>query len=637
MKNNFIVITIFVMFYIVTLIPCYSQEWGKVSDEELSLRSIEDDPEADAVILFDKAKIYITPDFELVFKRHKRVKILTEKGKEQANVSLYYSDYDDLFELEAQSFLPNGEDFELDEDNIFDESTNKLQKKVFAIPGVEMGSVIEYYYELYSDYIHYLEPWYFQNDIFTKLSEITIFLPTGFKYSAFKNNTVYHDVVFNQSEDWDPYSSGKRINKFTWTARNLPAIKEEPYMNNLEDYIAKLSFQLVSFRNRYVDYKFIKTWDDLAKNVRKLYDDLLSDDDGVADIGTSLIIDSLAEKEKVKRLYEYVRDKIETIMTEEFESPETLLENKKGDIREKNLLLLSLLRNMGFKAFPVLISTKQHGKFYPQLVQLRQFNHTIIMVKIGNKNLFLDTKDKYCPFGILPINSAVGKGLLIDEDSGKIINISQQKLNNETEVNSIANLDENGTIEIESNIIYNGYVAIGKRIKLKESENEEEYIKDIIANTFENAVIDSYTVLNYDKLEKPFTIFIKFKVPEYAQFVGDMIYVRPPFLISFEKNPFTSSKRYFPVDYAYTYRSSQKTKLNFPSKFVIVEIPEKSKANFNKMSFTSIYFKQDNAVELNRSYRRRKLSVASANYEKLKKFYDVMVESDQSQFVLRKF
>lgn len=66
-------------------------KFGKVSDEELQMTAIPEDPEADAVVLFDVGDLRIREGSEkyyLTMERHTRVKILTEKGKDYASVSI---------------------------------------------------------------------------------------------------------------------------------------------------------------------------------------------------------------------------------------------------------------------------------------------------------------------------------------------------------------------------------------------------------------------------------------------------------------------------------------------------------------------------------------------------------------------
>jgi len=52
-------------------------EWSEISDEELMMPSIPEDPEANAIILFHLGEMKITPNYGLEMKVHKRIKILT--------------------------------------------------------------------------------------------------------------------------------------------------------------------------------------------------------------------------------------------------------------------------------------------------------------------------------------------------------------------------------------------------------------------------------------------------------------------------------------------------------------------------------------------------------------------------------
>ena len=177
-------------FMLIIFLSCLSmaQDFGDISDEELEMTSFENDPDADAVVLFDKGTLRITNDFMLEISRHVRIKILTEEGKENADVKIKYWYEDDFYDLEAASYSPEGEEFELDSDNIFEEESGKWNSVSFALPGVKVGSVIEYEYTIYSDYITNLQPWYFQGKNYTLLSELNITVPHGFTYNTLKSN-----------------------------------------------------------------------------------------------------------------------------------------------------------------------------------------------------------------------------------------------------------------------------------------------------------------------------------------------------------------------------------------------------------------------------------------------------------------
>jgi len=638
MSKNVKFLLLGLLFFVFTI---SAQDFGDISDEELAMIGIKEDPNADAVILFDKGEIIITPDWDTVFKKHTRIKILTEKGKEYANIEIPFWHENQIDELEAQAYLPNGDEFELDDDNVFEEGTEKLKMLKFAIPGVEVGSVIEYKYELFSEYIGFLRPWYFQSSEFTKRSELKVFKPKGFSYNAFKSNTDMHKIEFIEGEEWNPYRMGQKIQTYKWVITDIPGIKKEPYMFNLKDHMARITFQIAGFQSQYGKRTYLKSWEDIAKEIRDSYDHKISDDGDVEEVVQS-IITGIKNKEKIiQKLYDYVRSEISTddkpgFRSKDLFSADETLEEKKGNKVEKNLLLISMLKNAEFESYPVIISTKNYGSFNPNLMDLDQFNHCIVCVVLNKKKIFLDTRDKYCPLGILPITSSVSKGFLVNEDKGQVVPIKLPPARNDHEVETNVTMQIDGLVNTEMKIKCDGYVAMGERKKIDKEDETKDYIKDLIDDIHENAVLDTFTISNLDSIYKPLEMSITFNIPEYAQIIENMIYFSPVLLTKLNDNPFKKEKRLFPVDYSYTVSLSEISKIVLPEVFKISELPKKTKTSIKKISFISLMLKSDNTIEITRNYRRRKTSVSPYEYKDLKKMYDKMLEADESQIVLEK-
>src|SRR5471030_693859 len=73
-----------------------TQEYGKISKEDLELKSCDFEKDANAEVLFDKANIYYDQDFNIIMERHKRIKIFNDNGKDKANIRLVYYSIDRL-------------------------------------------------------------------------------------------------------------------------------------------------------------------------------------------------------------------------------------------------------------------------------------------------------------------------------------------------------------------------------------------------------------------------------------------------------------------------------------------------------------------------------------------------------------
>ena len=135
-----------------------AEKWGKVSKEVLQMESIPEDPDADAIILFDRGDLEID-HFEVNFTRHRRIKILTKAGVDDyADVDVPFWHEDKIRKLEAQTFLPDGSKIKLNKRDIQETKSTNYKRKIFAIPGVVPGAVIEYRYTRRSKHLYFVEP-----------------------------------------------------------------------------------------------------------------------------------------------------------------------------------------------------------------------------------------------------------------------------------------------------------------------------------------------------------------------------------------------------------------------------------------------------------------------------------------------
>jgi hypothetical protein len=618
--------------------PVYTQEWGKISKDELAMTAIEEDPEADAVILFDKGEIITTSDLNMIYKRYCRMKILTENGKKYADVKIYYWHEDNFWDLRVQSFSTSGQKTKLDKNAIYDQQHEDWKVKVFAIPAVEVGSVIEYSYEIHSEYIHYLEPWYFQNAEYTYLSEVKVVLTNGLNFRTFQENLNLYNPEYTEGQEMDADKLGKKVSTFTWKLTDVPALKSEPYMFNREDYLAKIHFQLVSFKNQYVNYTYINTWDDMAKRISERYRDFLAVDADLREVAAALTKADSSTNRKIQSIYDYVCNQIETededrLFGEDFKKPAKVRETKKGNPVEKNLLLLNLLQNAGFETHPVLISSRGHGKLSPDFATLIQFDYLLAAVRQDEKLIFLDAQDKYCPYGMLPEQSLVRQGFLVDKDKGSIINISYTKRQNQVEITSAVKLETDGKIILTANLGYSGYTAIEARHNISKS-GSKDYLQDKVNELFVGAKIDSFLITDLDNIYKPLSIWVQITVPDYFQRSDKLIYFSPPYLSKIKSNPFKSQKRYFPVDYPFPFTHNENIKISIPAGYTLSEVPPKSKLAFQNISFSLFSFNTGSELEMQRVFKISNESFMPAEYKNLRQLYDEMVAADQKQIIL---
>ncbi|MCE2435331.1 MAG: DUF3857 domain-containing protein [Candidatus Latescibacteria bacterium] len=620
--------------------PLLAQEWGDVSEDILGMSGIPEDSEADAVILFDKGTIAITLRFKLVIQRHTRIKILTERGLKYGDVSIYLGSDDKIDELRAQTILPNGKKITLSKKDIFTKKRRNGSEKVFAIPGLEVGSVIEYAYEITTERLTFLAPWQFQHREFTKLTELTLIIPEGFDYRAFASNAYVPDPQRESFQIADPQMGTSFVGRFVWRVENLPALKREPYITTLKDYWATLFFQIVSYRNPKDTMAdpviFIKTWDDLAETLQKSYNPLLRKTRTLEKRVLTLASEIQDDRTRAEAIYSFVRDSIETSASSgSRKRPNDVLKRKKGSSFEKNMLLIAMLKAAGFEASPLRISTRTNGRLQENWPQLQQLNYTIAHLSIDGDVYFLDTNDSQCPFVLLPPRFLSGKGFLVGEEEGKIVEIPMPKDASTSRANTQAKLTENGDLICQTTLQLEGYRGISERKELAE-EKPEKYVKDILENRFGDVTIDTFQVIQDKDVDMPLEVKIDYRVQNYAQVVGDMVYCPSSLLHRRQSNPFKSEKRLFPVEINYGFASEESVDMALSEGFEIVEIPEVQKVTSLGVRFQSGCQADSNRVRLQRTFSVNRVYYTPAQYSRLRNAYTKIVSADQGQIVLRR-
>jgi hypothetical protein len=163
-------------------------KWGKITNDELKMTSYSYDPDASAVILCDYGTAEVGPRTE--YTRHVRIKILKSSGLAYATVEIPFKSVDhfdvvmgiggETFNLNDKGQMVKTKLLARDIKEIDIDARNK--KKVFTLPDVKPGSVIEYRYTIQSLDLTRLQNWYFQSTIPTILSEYWVSMPRRFNY-----------------------------------------------------------------------------------------------------------------------------------------------------------------------------------------------------------------------------------------------------------------------------------------------------------------------------------------------------------------------------------------------------------------------------------------------------------------------
>lgn len=204
---------------------------GELRQSEIDLKEVAYEPGAGAVYLVASGDSRI-PNGILETQYFYRVKILTEAGKEHADVRIrYYSgsnNVENLTGVKAQiTNFEGGKPVvtKLDKSNFFEVDLGEGRKELrISFPNVQVGSILEYYYKKGDKNVEFLDGWTFQRSVPVLFSRYQIIIPDHLEYK-----TIGQGGNFHRSERKSEYGA------HSWILRDLYSLKEEPYMKNYRD------------------------------------------------------------------------------------------------------------------------------------------------------------------------------------------------------------------------------------------------------------------------------------------------------------------------------------------------------------------------------------------------------------------
>lgn len=640
----------------------FKMKFGKIPAEDLEMTTYAGDPDADAVVLGEKAALGFEFNGEATQTRlevHRRIKILKRAGFDQGDVSLYYYNYQKkgkITGLKVKVINPDGSEHSLKNSEIFDEEVNQYYSaKKFSAPGLQEGSVIDYKYNLYSENIFTLQRWYFQKEIPVKYSEYSVKIPEWYQYVELMNSGAIQRDAPEEREESITYNrggarggSGNATVKFVTTryyAENLPGLKPEPFVTTMEDYLANIQFQLstVQFPLQPVE-RVLTTWEKVAQNLtesesfgRQYLN--FSNFNAVARAAEPAFEGAETETDIIRAAYDFVLSNIENDGTAGFSvngSLNRIFERKSGSAGEMNLMLLALLRQKDIKAVPVLLSTRENGKVVEVYPIVSQFDHMVVAAVVDEEIIYLDATEKGRPINYLGTESLNKRAWMMSETPGWI-DIKPRKSKKILLAN--LTLNETGDLNGDLNVSSQGYESFSEKINAKnDTENEGKYWLEMFSEKYPDAELSEVTYEGTERSADKLKVAMDCSLPAAAQVSGDLIYLNPIIYAEFDENPFKIENRLYPVEITYPFQEQLIVNVALPEGYAVEEIPEQvSLALPNKGGkYQYLISQKENSLQIIRKFRLSQLTFLPQEYPGIKDFFGRMIEKENAQIVLKK-
>ena len=654
-------------------------KYGKIDIADLQMKVYPKDTSAEAVVLGDVGRAYfdysaLNDGFQVVYERHRRIKILKKSGYDWATIKvpLYNnkngSKKEDLYDLQAFTYnLENGQIIKekLEKESVFlDKKDDNHSVKRFAFAKVKEGSIIEYSYKIRSDFYYNFHDWVFQSSIPVAWSDFTVSVPNYFVYRQLSQgyepyfiNTVFSGQIFftikNEAEEEKSgvnftrnQSSFEKVSTeskdFRWVMKNVPSLREEPYMTTIDDYVSKIQLELSSTRSpKSLQKNYSNTWESL--NDVLVEDELLGGQINrstfLKEAASTIKISSKDTLVQIGMALNFVKEAMTWDNRESIYCSTSLkkaLDVKTGNVAEINLLLVALLKELGYDANPVILSTRDNGRILDDYVLLSKFNYVIAQVDMGGKDLLLDATTVQLPVGVLPVRCLNGRGRLIGKNKTRWVSLQSLYKDSETVVCNLT-LDKDGKGQADLTLSHVGYNNVNERMKYLK-QGEEKYLQafkqknttwEFKKNEFENL----------ENITEPFIIKNELTVNDFATIAGERVYFNPIIYNVKRENPFKNPNRKFPVDFGTIIEENFIATYIIPQGYIVEEMPKSIKVSLPEDGgrFTyAVGLSEDGKITISSKISLKKTMYFAEEYVGLRAFYDQIVQKHAEQIVLKK-
>ena len=640
-----------------------ADQWTVPTAEELKMTSQPEVPGAAAVYLF---KEEITDDKLHMWSKYVRLKVLTEAGKEYANVELKSYSLEDnggytVNGIAGRTIHPDGTIIPFT-GKPFDKLIEKTQgykemAKVFTLPDVEVGSIIEYRYELrYDDNYFFAPSWFVQSDLFTRKAHY-LWRPTN-------QTLISKDEAGEQLTDgiaWTPILPKDAVfthNRLPGTGSDPGQLLMELNMHDIppapdEDYmppIESLSYRVMFF---YAPYRTAdEFWKNEGKHWAKDRDKFIGPDAKVKAAVHDLVAPTDTQDQKLRKIYAAVMKLDNTSLNREHSAAEEkaqglgevknaddIWERKRGSDDQIAQLFVAMARAAGMKAYLMVVTNRDRSIFIPGYLTLSQLDDDIAIVNVDGKEQYFDPGQRYCPYGQLAWKHTVVQGLR-QTDGGSAIAATPGQSYKDSRTDRIAELtmDEHGEATGTVTMMYRGAPALNWRQRFLRGDatslnhNLQAAMERLMPGGMDVKV---KSIEKLEEYEEP--LVVKFDVKgQIASSTGKRLLVPGDIFEVNAKPAFPHEKRALPVYFDYASSMLDAVRVTFPASLGIESLPASDQVPFQK---TAVYVLKTESTPTSVTVHRNLLVgdiIFDLNqFSDLRAFYSKFETKDQEPVVLK--
>ncbi|WP_245817838.1 DUF3857 domain-containing protein [Granulicella rosea] len=577
-----------------------------------------------------------------------RLKVLTEKGKDYGNVELpyYWADsYMSVDSISGRTIHADGTIVPLKEKayaKMVEKNVDgKVMEKIFSMPSVEVGSILEYRFKVH---FGYTPAWRIQSQLYILKAHYNWRPHSGSTNAIEWVSRLPNGAELNHGEVPGAGLTASR-KFFDLTVADIPPAPNEEYMPPLDSFTYRVLFYYHSATSKE------EFWRTQGRVWSKDLDQYIGPHDGVKAATRQLVSPSDTEEAKLRKIYASVMGMENTDFTREHTTAEDraaglkkikttddVLARKSGDRNELARLFVAMARAAGLKAYVMRVVNRDHNLFSASYVDFRQLDDDIAIVDIDGKERYFDPGQRLCDFGHLAWKHTRAGGIRQTEKDTQLAQTPGESYKS-SNVKRIGDLqmDEHGEVTGKLDLSFTGDPALHwRQVALRGDDTSlnkalRESLEAMIPQGLEVRVTGVDGIAEYDN-----PLAVHYEVSGMAGSSTGRRLLMPADLFRAQARPtFSAKQRTLPVYFHYTSITQDAIRITFPSTMKIESLPAKEDILYKKIATYNVSADQTpTTYTVRRNMALGDILFQPADYPELLSFYNKLETKDQEPVVL---
>jgi transglutaminase-like putative cysteine protease len=602
------------------------ESWQKAWDQKHADKAI--------VELFSSFEIEINRDGSYTEKVHFIERIQNERGMIYGEIPIAYDNrYEKIKKIKAYTITPDGKRYRCrkiqDIDTSVEAYYSDTRKKVISMSNVIPGSIIDIEYEKFHNRGvikgEYFCTWVL-SDIIPRKYQILI-------YSVPEDMAIYFKYIRIDKRPKISKKNGRII--YRWEFKNDECYDEEL----IEESFTVPQVELVP----YLCISTMKDWSELGDWIRQVYSKNIILTDEIKTVIRQITKDKESLQEKIEAITKYLRDNfryVAMMLAEHNLEPHPAYEvfqNKFGDCKDQSILLITMLKELGMKSYPVLVRDYKDGDIREFLPSPNYFNHVIVAVELEGKLYFVDPLIEGYRIDEIPYGLEGDYVFIVTDKNSEFMQLPFMHLSQKTVINNNnIYLRDDGSAVIELKYIAdrNESINLRKNIRLSTQRAAKDFI-EFLENLTKGGELIDYSVNGIEDKYGLLTLRLKSQVQKYTKLFG------PIMIFGYDSTSFSDifyqKERKYPIWFNTEAKTIEITEYVIPEDFSFEYIPDNVSLNSDWMKVTVRYIRKNrNIIRKEKSLHYKIAIISPERYQEVKDFLCKVDEKLQECIIIKR-